>query len=486
MIDAQVEQPVPTEVLKYRNALRQAWSRGKLRYKLDPNQKKVWDLIESSEGGSFYFNKPRRVGGSYLLCLRAISKALSKPHAQIKYAAPTAKAVRKIIQPNFRKILEDCPEDLRPKWSTMEGEWKFPNGSIITVAGCDNQNYETLRGVEADEILVDEAGFIDDLRYILDDVLMPMTQDTEGKIIIASTPARSPSHESVKIYREHQKSGDFYTCTMWDNPRRSKEQHLRFLRKIARGMDVDEFQKTITFRREYMAEIVVDENFAVAKEWNDKVSKILVVAMERPAHCDRYVSLDWSGGGRDPHACLFGYYDWSWKRLVIEQEFVMRGSTIGQVAERIKSVEGVVWNGLPPPYLRIADNDLLNIHEISREHGLTFIPTAKDHKEIQVDNMNEWIRMQRLFIDPRCKGLIEQLFTTTWNKSFTSYERDANGHGDLIDCLVYLIRNVRQGHNPNYLNPWAGINPESQYITKRDYTRGTGATIKNLFKWRKQ
>lgn len=102
------------------NAVKEeAWRRGYLRWKLRPHQQSVYDQIKNTKGGSFYFNKARRIGGSYLLCLLAIEVCIEKPGAQVKYAAPTSKAVRKIITPNIRKIIKDCPDEMKPKFSML-------------------------------------------------------------------------------------------------------------------------------------------------------------------------------------------------------------------------------------------------------------------------------------------------------------------------------------------------------------------------------
>jgi hypothetical protein len=53
-----------------------------------------------------------------------------------------------------------------------------------------------------------------------------------------------------------------------------------------------------------------------------------------------------------------------------------------------------------------------------------------------------------LVIHPRCAELIQQLETTIWNNQRTSYERNKYGHGDLLDALVYLVRNIDRNRNP--------------------------------------
>jgi hypothetical protein len=431
----------------------EAWRRGLLRWKLDPNQQKIYDIIKTQKGGSFYLNKGRRIGGSYFLAVLAIEVCLSKADAQVKYAAPTAKAVRKIIAPNIRKILKDCPSDMRPKFSLIEGEWRFPNGSTLAIAGCDNQQFENLRGTEADFICLDEVGFMAELDYILNDVLMPQVQDTNGLIVLTSTPPRSPAHESFKIAMAHKASGKYHLSTVWDNPRRSKDQHSSFFRQMAdsKGMSLEEFYASTTFRREYLGEFVADEERSVVPEWNQAVERHITqraLDQKRPDFCDRYIALDI--GWRDGMAALFGYWDYRNARLVIEDEVLLFKKTAEETAEIVCTKALELWSG-DKPYLCIADNNLQTIADInahSSRRGITFIPTRKDDKELQVNNLREWIRAYKIYVHPRCRRLLTQLGSTIWNRARTSYERNSEGHGDLLDALVYLVRNVRRDRNP--------------------------------------
>lgn len=424
-----------------------AWRRGYLRWKLDSNQKKAYDAIETAETGTFYVNKARRIGGSYLLCLRALEVCLRKPNAQVKYAAPTAKAVRKIIKPNVRKILHDCPDDIKPVWNSLDMEYRFKNGSTISIAGCENQNYENLRGTEAEEIYMDEVGFIDDLIYILDDVLSPQIQDTNGKIILCSTPPRSPGHESVKIAMDHKAAGRFWGCTVWDNPRRTKEQHIKYFKSKAeaKGMDVDEYFNTVTFKREYLGEFIADENYSVIPEWSKALEEHIVRDVPPHKYRDTYVGLD--VGWKDGMAGVFAWWDYKNQKLIVEDEYLVFKKTTDVVKAGIRAKEIELWDG-KQPYLRVSDNNMQFIADLNRDGDMCFIPTQKDHKEVQINRIREWLRLRKIYINPRCKRLISQLASTTWNKTRTSYERTPDGHGDLLDALVYLVRNVRQSKNP--------------------------------------
>lgn len=431
----------------------EAWRRGLLRWKLDSNQQKIYDIIKKQTGGSFYLNKARRIGGSYFLAVLAIEVCLQKPDAQVKYAAPTAKAVRKIITPNIKKILRDCPKELRPKFSLIEGEWQFPNGSSLAIAGCDNQQYENLRGTEADFICLDEVGFMDELDYILNDVLMPQVQDTNGLIVLTSTPPRSPAHEAFKIAMAHKESGRYHLSTVWDNPRRTPEQHTKFFTQMAesKGVSIDEFYASTTFRREYLGEFISDEERSVIPEWSQVIERHITDKarnLNRPEYCDKYISMD--VGWRDGTGVLFAYWDFRNARLVVEDEILTFKKTSDENADIIYSKKLELW-GDEKPYLCISDNDLQTIADInthSSRKGITFIPTRKDDKELQVNNLREWIKSYKIYIHPRCRRLLTQLGSTVWNKQRTSYERNTEGHGDLLDALVYLVRNVRRDRNP--------------------------------------
>jgi len=134
-----------------------------------------------------------------------------------------------------------------------------------------------------------------------------------------------------------------------------------------------------------------------------------------------------------------------------------------------------LW-GNESPYLRISDNNLQTIADIN-QHGLTFVPTRKDDKELQVNNLREWVRGYKIFIHPRCRRLIAQLASTVWNKNRTSYERNTEGHGDLLDSLVYLVRNVRRDRDPRPAGYGIPVGPEYWPV---DISASTSKTAKGF------
>lgn len=430
-----------------------AWQTGRLRYKLDSLQRKCYDRIEECAGASFYFNKARRVGGSYLLTVRAVEQCIRKPNAQVRYAAPTTKALRKIVSPNLRKVLADCPQGMRPKWSTLEQEYRFPNGSILALAGCDAQRYEDLRGTEADEIYMDEVGFIDELDYILNDVLLPQVQDTGGRVVMVSTPARSPSHPSVRLANEHRAAGQFFECTVWDNPRKTRAEHELFFKRLARGVPLDAFYRSSMFRREYLAEFIVDETRAVIPEWTKERALECTMDLPMPSAFDAYAGIDI--GFRDGCAYVLGYWDFPNARLVITDELLQFGQgdannkSVGLLDTFQKNAAKIDEErlGAFKRPLRMCDHDLIAADELNRRKFYCR-PADKRDKEIRVNHLRELIRDGKLILNPRCVKLNAQLFGTIWNEQRTSFERNDGGHGDLLDALIYLSTVVNRNKDP--------------------------------------
>lgn len=150
-------------------AIRDLWLMGELSWKLHKTQKEIYDAFYGCDHQKFIVNAARRTGKSFALCVIAIEFALKNPGSRICYAAPTAKAVKKIITPLMKIILDDSPRELRPKWKAQDQIYEFPNGSEIHIAGTDAERAESLRGQSMHLGICDEAAFMSELDYVVSD-----------------------------------------------------------------------------------------------------------------------------------------------------------------------------------------------------------------------------------------------------------------------------------------------------------------------------
>lgn len=426
------------------------WEMGDLTFRLDENQIQLRDSYLNSKSKNVVWACSRRIGKSYTLCVIAIEKCLSKRNATVCYLASTQKDVRNIIRPLMRQLTADAPESIRPIEKKAEGIWFFPStGSQIKIMGCDGGRADSARGSDSDLCLIDEAGFVDDLEYIIKSILNPTTLLTKGKIILASTPPKTPTHEFVVFMNQAKIDGSFVRKTIYDNPRLTQDDIRQVAEDDCGGID------TISFRREYLAEVIPDDDMMIVPEFKKELQPEIVRAYVRPPFYDNYVAMD--VGSKDLTVVLFAYYDFKAAKLIIEDEYVVTGKefTTDVLAKNIRLKEAEHFTDkftgeLIKPRKRVSDNELLLINDLYRTHKLLFLATKKDDAESALNNLRVSIANKSIIINPRCKVLISHLEAGVWNKQKTSFARSGlkYGHFDAIDTLKYLVRNVDFTHNP--------------------------------------
>ena len=446
--------------LSKKEAISQLWRMGELSWKLSAVQKEMKATIDTDSTKTSVIVCSRRLGKTYLLCVLALMQCLRQENSIVKFLFPKQTDAKKNIRPIMRELIEDCPLDIRPDFNTSDKIYYFKhNGSEIQLAGSDNGNVENIRGGKADLVLIDEAGFITDLKYAVRSVLSPTIRTTGGKIIMASTPSRSPDHEFITEFLVPYKADDrLKIYTIYDNPNFDEKTIQEIIEDYPRK------ENDPDFRREYLCEIAIDAESAICAEFSELKGHILFNdenASEIPPFKDFYVAMD--VGFKDLTVGLFAYYDFKNAQLIIMDELVMNGPemTTQKLAEEIKHKERLYfydeqYNELISPYLRVMDNDLKLINDLHRLHGITFIATEKTHKEAAVNNLRIWVSNNRIKIHEKCKHLIYHLEYGQWDKhrkkfkhlADTPDKRIMGGHVDAVDSLIYMVRNVLESKNP--------------------------------------
>lgn len=430
------------------------WRLGRLEWKLKPHQKGMYRAFWENQHRKYVFHCSRRVGKSYTLLTIANELALRKERAQIRYAAPTQKNVKEIILPTMQELLADCPKDIRPLWRAQDGQFVYPTtGAVLSIAGTDGGHADKLRGSACDLGILDEAGFMEGLRYVVRSILLPQFITTDGRMILSSSSPKSPSHDFVHFLREAEMAQAFTRLTIHEDSRPEVIERIPEWCAESGGED------STDWKREYLCHIITDQTLAIVPEFTEECAKRLIKEVPRPAYFDSYVSMD--VGFNDLSAVIFGYWDFINAALVIEDEVALNRMTTTQLATAIQGKEKTLWPR--PPMLRVSDTDLIVIHDLNELHGLGFTPTAKDDKEAAVNLLRMLISQGKLWVHPRCTGLISHLRYGVWNKQRTQFDRaEGYGHFDFIDALVYLVRNLRREKNPYPQN--LGMSDYTHYI----------------------
>jgi len=453
------------------------WAAGELAsWKLKGVQKAIYKQAADFNETLTCILSSRQLGKTFSLHVLAVETCIKNPGCIVKYATPKQNMIRKITKAAMRKILEDCPQELKPDFNSQEKTWVFPNGSEIQLAGTDSGNAENLRGSTAILCIVDEAGFCDELEYVVNSILFPTTTTTNGKVVLASTPNyHDPSHDFhehfvIPLLAENKVS----RFTIYESPLVTPSQIDRIISRYPGGADNPKF------RCEYLCELTRSSDSMVVPEFNTKELAIITDKIDLPYTYDAYVSMDI--GFKDLTVALFAIYDFRNAQIYIMDELVMNGPsmTTSILAKRIQEKEQTsfvdIQGNFIGTYMRVADNDLKLINDLYMEHGLLFFPTKKDNKDASINNMRIWVQEERIKIHPRCKTLIYHLKAAQWNKNRTDFLRlkdnlsngTMGGHCDAIPALYYLLRNVQIGKKP------------ADYIGDSRYSLLSGSTHSSL------
>jgi hypothetical protein len=459
------------------------WKRGELRYKLKKCQLEMLTAIEKSERFKYFIKCSRRLGKSYLLNTMGNSQSNKKPGSQVRYAAPTAKMLRKIVHPIMLKILADCPKELKPHYKSDEGMYVYPNKSQFHLAGVNNNHADDLRGTECDLFLIDEAGDVDDLHYLIHDVALPQFLDPDGnvvmgrRLVVSGTPPKTPAHDFTIMAAQAEIEGYYSHYTIFDG-----EYPLPVIRMFLKEDGVSDADiellfsgdytkiSSTTVKREYLAMDVVDSDSALVPEFKDDY-------VQEPYRDEyfkfyhKYRALD--VGVRDKSVCLFAHYDYKLAKLFIHEECSLSGPsmTTELLASYIKETEKKCFDGFKM-HKSVSDIDLLLINDLRAIHDLYFSPTDKGTLEQMINNVRLWVSAGRVIVAPHCKQLIGCLKMGIWNEARTDFARNKEyGHFDALAALMYLIRNVDAHINP--IPPDYGLEKIDTWFTENNDAKRT-------------
>ena len=467
------------------------WEMGELYWKLNNVQREIKEMVDTDDTKTSAVVLSRRSGKTWWMVVESLMVCIKQPNAIVKFVFPQQSDAKKNVHPLITEITEDCPRHLRPVFNSQDKAYIFPNGSTIQLSAANGKRIENIRGGRANLCVIDEAGFVDDLRYAIRSVLSPTIRTTKGKIIMASTPSRSPDHEFVTDFMiPYKASGRLKVFTIWDNPNFDDNIRQEILDDYPLGVDDPDF------KREYLCEIAIDKEAAICSEFYEDKESIVFndeTAPSIPEYLDFYVGADI--GYRDLTVMLFGYYDFKNATLVILDELVMSGPTMTTeaLAKEIRLKEKLRFrqsNFDVDPYLRVMDNDLKLINDLQKLHNIMFLPTKKDNKEGAINEMKIWMKQGRIRIHERCEHLIYHLEYGQWNNKRTDFKRLADspdkriqgGHVDAIPALYYLIRNIHTHRNPFPTNYGRNITEDTHvpYSYKENKSEGADFMAKLL------
>lgn len=456
------------------------------------------------------------------------------PGQQAKYLAQFGTSVRGIIAPTIAQLIEDMPEEFRPRFRGNESveqdkvdhKWHFPHPtggmSTLHAAGANNKHYKALRGPRAHILVEDECGFYDDFEDV-QSALRPMLITTGGSCVYATTPPVTPAHPYEATYTGLKAKGRYIHRTIHNHPRLSEGEIDDLLKREAsrRGMTLEAFKRTTYYRREFLCMHVVEESRAIIPEWSADAADcgaeglpegtlwgdVLTQPAKRPQWAETYSFSDF-GFTRDPSAVLFGYWDFPAARLVVEDETPpLYRTRTDKLADAYREKARALWplngpqpyadarpaprppprkDGTPVPQEEYAywepacaggdqggrGEEVLT--ELAKEHGLAWRGANKTDLEIRVNEVRRMVAAGKLLVHPRCVHLRKQLSQGLWaDKAKTDFERTPDGHLDHLAALVDLVSILDRQRNPEPVG--YGIDHTNMVTLQSEHSRGRNA-----------
>jgi len=496
----------------------ECWRQGKLSWKLDPHQKRVYDRIKAWEENppdsvevdalydSVYVVDIGRRWGKTAMCLIILYEwAIRRPGSVLTYATAEKQQIKSIVIPLHRRLSWGAPEDTCPVYKGssegMEQGLYLPNGSIIKLVGVD-KDPDRLRGQGSDGGVFSEAAHMKELAESVSGIFLPQFQRRPwARLILESTAPEDLDHDFDQVFIPDAMLRDAYSFgTIDDNEAITAEEKAKALRE-AGGINSARCQ------REYYGKRVRDPVRVLVPEW-DKSKHVQDWPTPRNAHC--YVAAD--PGHRDLFGVLWGYWDFGRAALYIQRDWAAPNALTRDVAYAIRAGEQELWGtpdpagtprdrfalrearhrvagsedvevvdrwhpqtGAPPgtltwfdgrflranPYERVSDIDLRLCADLNADYGLNFQRVHKlNSLEAMLSALRDAIVNGRIIVHPSCVRLIAHLDNARWNERRTEFDRTPQyGHYDLVAALMYMWLKVSANR---HMNPNAPEIPQGQ------------------------
>jgi hypothetical protein len=483
---------------KKREARRKLWQIGHLEWKFEkyPWARQMYDWTRARWGASpflFWFVHRRGAKSTTGLVI-ALEECLRTPNTRCAVICKTKEQAQEICDLSMDQLLEDCPQAVMPEKVKNDYTYYFRhNGSRIVILPLDGKHSLKARGRKFRFILITEAGFIERVDKILRASILPAMNDvlgeTVGTVVLESTPPEEPGHPMQEMVAEAEIDDRLFFLPLSQN-RHASPAFVEKARKDSGGVD------SIDYRREYELEFVVDDDRTAVPEatldrlfkgsfclvnpektlrapcdstgklikqheedaddlpknldmggWTvERVHPPIVREVVYPVECDHYESLD--PGGSDLTGWLGSTYLFEQDLVYVEDEITFLNMTTDDFAAKVRKHELALWGQSPRGRVRrFADNSNKRLlYDLNVKHKLLFTATAKDNKDAQINAVRVMFRDGRIAIHPRCTKLIKTLrLAKRAKETKRGFERAAEiGHADLLDCLLYKIRNVNR------------------------------------------
>jgi len=366
----------------------------------------------------------RRFGKTHL-AIRELCYHARLPGRECWAVMPTYRQAKQVVWRKLKKQLQDL------RWTEKVNESELTitlrNGSTISLKGADN--YDSLRGVGLDFIVLDE--FADIAPEAWFETLRPTLSDTGGRALFIGTP-KGIGNWAYELYQmpeedpEHWRS---YSYTTIDGGRVPETE----IEQAKKDLDVR------TFRQEYMATF---ETFTGRIYYSfDRKANVRAIPIEELNTDVLYTGWDFN---IDPMSVVIAVRRGD--DLYVIDEIRMYSSNTQEAIEEVKAryPRSKVW-AYPDPASRQRKTSAGGSTDLIQLQNAGFIVKCPHSHTPVRDRINavnsrlcDSLGVQHLFISANCKHTIEGLERQTYKEGTSQPDKDS-GYDHMMDALGYMV-----------------------------------------------
>jgi len=369
----------------------------------------------------------RRFGKTYL-CITEMMKYATKVKKNIWYVAPTFKMAREIVWLKLKQMLSDF------NWIETINETNLSikirnSGSIISLKGCEN--YDSLRGVGIDFLILDEFADIDEKAWT--EVLRASVADTQGDVLMCGSP-KGFGNWSYRMYEKGKRE------SQWDS-----FQFTTLQGGMVPAEEIEQAKQDVdirTFRQEFEGTF---ENYAGAVYYNfHAVDNVLEkkIDWQKPLH----IGLDFNV---DPMSACVAQIDRD--KIHFVDEIVIYSSNTDEMVQEIRDRYGTKTRIFvyPDPACRQRKTSAGGRTDLTILQNAGFSVKCKlKHSPIRdrVNAVNSRLKSadgkRYIFISPSCKIMIKGLQRQIYKEN-TNIPDKEEGYDHMNDAIGYLTEIVK-------------------------------------------
>lgn len=364
----------------------------------------------------------RRFGKTHL-AIRQLCYHAKDPDKTVWYVAPSYRQAKMITWKKLRKKLIEL------KWAKKINETELTvelkNGSTISLKGADN--YDSLRGIGLDYLVLDEFADIDSEAWY--ETLRPTLADKQGGALFIGTPkGMNWAHDLYTMSEEFPEEWASFQFTTIQGGNVKPEE----IEAARRSLDER------TFRQEFEATF---ETFSGRIYYAfDRTRNIAEWPFDKLPY-ELHVGVDFNV---DPICAVV--FARSQNTLFIIDEIKIFGSNTDELAEEIRTRypnNGIVCYPDPAGAQRKTSAGGKTDHTILRSAGFR-VMAPKSHNSVRdgINAVNSKFMSSNgittLYVDPKCKYVIECLEKQTYKEGTSIPDKDS-GFDHMNDALRYCV-----------------------------------------------